>query len=322
METNERPSFYPFRALVAETRRIAPHFMRVTFAGPELCDVLDAGYDQRIKILLPLADDPQWERSPLLTDECRDKGLWWDVWRGLPLDRRPIMRTYTVRSVGLGGRVTVDFVLHDDAGPAGTFAACARPGDMVVLVAPDARATTYGGGIDFHPGNAGEVLLVGDETATPAIGGILRSLARSGWKGRATALIEVPDAGDRLDMPALASSSIEWIARGGSRRGMLLGERVRRYADRHRACFDAGAAGTAEAVVGEPDGTPAFTEPDIDRELLWETPDDARADGFYAWTAGEAAVVRDVRRILLRDYGLERSRAAFMGYWRDGKAEL
>ncbi|MBW3091545.1 siderophore-interacting protein [Bifidobacterium sp. 82T10] len=325
MEATERPSFFPFRAVVAEKRRLAPHFMRVTFEGAELRDVLDAGYDQRIKVLLSLADDPRWERSPLLTDECREQGLWWDVWRGLPLDRRPVMRTYTVRAAG-DGRVVVDFVLHDDAGPAGTFAANARPGDMAVLVAPDARSAEYGGGIDFHPGDAGEVLLVGDETAAPAIGGILRSLAESGWNGSLTALIEVPCADDRLDLPVPGGTlTVEWIPRDGNRRGALLGERVNAYLERlgssAGAPSDASTTGDVFGRAQKGEAT-AFDEPDVDRDLLWETPDDARLTGFYAWTAGEAAMVRDIRRILLRDHGLDRSRAAFMGYWRDGKAEL
>lgn len=43
--------------------------------------------------------------------------------------------------------------------------------------------------------------------------------------------------------------------------------------------------------------------------------------GCYAWIAGEAAIVRDLRRHLVRDLGVDRRWVAFMGYWRRGEAE-
>jgi NADPH-dependent ferric siderophore reductase len=48
----------------------------------------------------------------------------------------------------------------------------------------------------------------------------------------------------------------------------------------------------------------------------------AGARPFYAWIAGEAAVIKDVRRYLVREVGIDRKQVAFMGYWRQGKAEL
>ncbi|HEX8498591.1 MAG TPA: SIP domain-containing protein [Actinomycetales bacterium] len=43
---------------------------------------------------------------------------------------------------------------------------------------------------------------------------------------------------------------------------------------------------------------------------------------MYAWVAGEATVVRTLRRHLVGACGLDRSRVAFMGYWREGRADL
>jgi len=71
-----------------------------------------------------------------------------------------------------------------------------------------------------------------------------------------------------------------------------------------------------------------FKEIDIDRELLWETSDSAEADtviqtdDLYAWIAGEAATVRDLRRMLVRDHGMDRRSVSFMGYWRQGRSEM
>ena len=47
-------------------------------------------------------------------------------------------------------------------------------------------------------------------------------------------------------------------------------------------------------------------------------PDDA---GLYAWLAGEAGAITALRRYLVGELGIDRSRVAFMGYWRLGRAE-
>jgi NADPH-dependent ferric siderophore reductase len=59
---------------------------------------------------------------------------------------------------------------------------------------------------------------------------------------------------------------------------------------------------------------------DVDRELLWDSPEDGDGE-FYAWIAGEAATVKTLRRLLVTQHGVDRKRVAFMGYWRLGQAE-
>ena len=39
---------------------------------------------------------------------------------------------------------------------------------------------------------------------------------------------------------------------------------------------------------------------------------------LYVWIAGESKVVTGLRRVLVRDLGLDRRQVAFMGYWRVG----
>ncbi|MFD5083986.1 siderophore-interacting protein [Kitasatospora sp. NPDC058406] len=41
----------------------------------------------------------------------------------------------------------------------------------------------------------------------------------------------------------------------------------------------------------------------------------------YAWIAGEAASVRELRRHLVRERGIDRRAVCFMGYWRAGRTE-
>ncbi|MCW2576010.1 MAG: sidE [Modestobacter sp.] len=59
---------------------------------------------------------------------------------------------------------------------------------------------------------------------------------------------------------------------------------------------------------------------DLDGGILWEVPE-AGVDGCYAWLAGEAGMVKKLRRRLVRDLGVPRTVVAFMGYWRLGAAE-
>jgi len=60
---------------------------------------------------------------------------------------------------------------------------------------------------------------------------------------------------------------------------------------------------------------------DVDTGILWEVPEPADVSRFYAWLAGEAAVIKALRRHLVTDCGVDRRSVAFMGYWRQGRAE-
>lgn len=62
-----RASAYPYRAFHAEVLRLvrlSPSFLRVTFTGSDLDALADRGFDQRIKLILPLPDVglAQWPR--------------------------------------------------------------------------------------------------------------------------------------------------------------------------------------------------------------------------------------------------------------------
>ena len=63
---------------------------------------------------------------------------------------------------------------------------------------------------------------------------------------------------------------------------------------------------------------------DVDADILWEVPQGetvpGRSSGMYAWLAGEAAMVKGLRRHLVQERGIDRRAVAFMGYWRDGKS--
>ncbi len=95
------------------------------------------------------------------------------------------MRDYTPRYFDpVALTLDIDFVLHGD-GPASTWAANARPGDEIMIGGPRGS---------LHVPEAFDwYLLVGDETALPAIGRRIEELPAT---KPVIAVIEVPEAAD------------------------------------------------------------------------------------------------------------------------------
>ncbi|UFU04496.1 siderophore-interacting protein [Ruania suaedae] len=314
---DDRPAYRPYAVSVRALRRLTPHFVRVTFTGPQLQWFGTDGDDQRIKLLFPCADGTLDDIGADDEATCLS-GSWYERWRGLPVESRGAIRTYTVRAVRPDqAEVDVDMVAHGETGPASRWVGQARVGDRLVISGPDVRSAGSAGGRDWAPGDAREVLLAGDETAAPAICAILERLPPG---RRATAFIEVPAAGDQLPLELPAGVSIRWLAREGRPHGALLLPAVTSWARRHGD------------LIGPGNGGAELEEVDIDSTILWDTPVLRQAPdtcgrgercggAFYAWFAGEAGVIRALRRTMVSEIGLCRRRVAFMGYWRDGRAE-
>lgn len=293
-----------FDVVVDRVVRLCPSFVRVTFTGADLDGFADNGRDQRIKFLLP-APCGGWEHLD------RTNPDWFAAWRSLPDDRRNPLRTYTVRAVRHDMReVDVDIVLHGE-GPAGRWALAAEPGTPLVLLGPNADYDGLHGGTEFAPpATSHALLLAGDETAVPAIAAICESLPADAV---GEVYLEVPDPRDHWEIAAPEGIRIAWLARNGGSHGCALIPAVSEAADRFLAL------GVRPSATVEPEDV------DIDHGLLWEVPVDA--DGaplvqdtvLYAWLAGEAGVIKTLRRYLVGTLGVDRKSVAFMGYWRAGR---
>ncbi|HYH77093.1 MAG TPA: siderophore-interacting protein [Arthrobacter sp.] len=336
------PMTLAFEVTVTSVEELSPNFRRITFGGYCLRDFGVNGdtLDLRIKVMIPsLAEDGT--ELPLPGFEMAEAG-WYREWLAMDPSVRGSMRTYTVRKARLDAvypEIDVDFVMHFDAeghgGPAANWARNAKPGDSITIIGPNNRAAQcytaeIYGGIEWRPGMAQRILLAGDETAIPAISAILESLPPY-MTGHA--FLEVPQAGDFLDLTTKADVDITWLARGAAigrsrPHGELLQQAVR------KAVPVPGWVGIKESDGG---AGPEPEDVNVDVDILWETPArmetaeieatknpdmPAGAMPFYAWIAGEAAVIKDMRRYLVRDVGIDRKQVAFMGYWRQGKAEL
>jgi len=196
-----------FHVHVVRAERLSPTMVRVTFGGDGLADFVSGGRDQRLKLFLP--------RSHQETPVVPDDEDWFAGWRAMDPEVRAVMRSYTV----CGQRrdpeeFDLDFALHGDGGPASRWAARARPGDRVAVLGP---AVEDNAGIDFRPPHdTGWVLLTADETALPAVAGILEWLP-AGTLVRAW--IEVPHQEDLRQLPTEAEAEITWLVRGDRPQG-------------------------------------------------------------------------------------------------------
>jgi NADPH-dependent ferric siderophore reductase len=118
-------------------------------------------------------------------------------------DGQPVRRTYTVRrSDPAKQQLTLDFVVHGDAGIAAPWARTAEPGDVL-------RLNGAGGGYRPAGGLAHHVFL-GDESALPAINAALEVLPAD---ARGVAFLETSRVEGSLDVEVPAGVDVVWRER-------------------------------------------------------------------------------------------------------------
>lgn len=185
---------------VSGVRRLTPRMTRITFADPGLGAFLSNGTDQHVAMYFY---EPHVVLPRPFTAEAA---------RALLPDSRPRLRRYTIRRHRPAtGEVDMDFVLHGADQLASGWAERARPGDEAIWFGPSP-------GYRIGPDAAWTVLL-GDETALPAIAVILEELPAG---HPVTVLAEVVDEHEELDLPTRAAADVRWLHRGSRPAGELL----------------------------------------------------------------------------------------------------
>ncbi|MBV9236452.1 MAG: siderophore-interacting protein [Xanthobacteraceae bacterium] len=168
---------------VRQVDKIAAHMIRVALGG-DLDGFTSLGFDDHVKLFFP------------------------DESAGPRAEPQTIARDYTPRLYDTKRNVLeIDFAIHD-AGPATRWAEQARVGDALTIGGPRGSfiiPTNY----DWH-------LLIGDETALPAIGRRLRELPAG---TRAIVLAEVDGPEDELTFQTDADAEIIWAHRRGTPAG-------------------------------------------------------------------------------------------------------
>jgi NADPH-dependent ferric siderophore reductase len=162
----------------ADVRRIAritPQMMRITIGGSSLIGFPVKRPAQWVKLFVPVAGS-----------------------------ERPGGRAYTIRRFDSHtAEMDIDIVLHE-GGACASWARQARIGDIVQIAGPRS-------GFRLHPMTT-HLLIGGDETALPAIAGIIETLP----PGIAVqAFIEVADPAEMQDIRHSAKVEITWLPRNG-----------------------------------------------------------------------------------------------------------
>ena len=200
----------------------------VTFSDEALADFVSASFDVPVQLML-------------------DAG-----------GAAPVMRDDTPRHFDTAAReLTLEFALHGD-GPAALWAAQAAVGQRVTIGGPRG-SFIIPSDFDWH-------LLVGDETALPAVA---RRLAELPDGAQAIVLLQVPDVADRRALPSAAQVVLQWV---DDTPGLLAAVRAQ----------------TLPAGEG------------------------------YAWCAGEARAMADVRRVLVEEKGHNPQAIRAAACWKQG----
>lgn len=183
-----------FRAVdVLRVERISPHMQRIVFGGDELHGFVSRAPDDHVKLFFPNRSGEIVRPVP---------GPNGPTWPAGP-EYSP-MRDYTPRQFDAAtGELVIDFVLHGD-GPASEWARQAAPGQRIGAGGPRGSVIIAA---DFDA-----YVLVGDETALPAIGRWLQEMAKG---TRVEVLLEIPEAADRQTFQTAADVHVCWLERNG-----------------------------------------------------------------------------------------------------------
>ena len=176
---------------VQHIQHLTPRMYRVALGGSDLAGFTSLGFDDHVKVFFPQPG------QPLVLPKMGPDGPVYP--EGTP---KPVLRDYTPRKYDAASSILyLDFVIHE-AGPATTWAENARPGDALGVGGPRGSfiiPTQF----DWH-------LLIGDETALPAIGRRLEELPPD---TRAVVVAEVDGPAEEQTFTSAAPVDVIWVHR-------------------------------------------------------------------------------------------------------------
>lgn len=180
---------------VSRITELTPSMRRITLTGPDLEGFHSPSFDDHVKLFFPAEPGAELVLPSLGPDGPQHADE----------SRRPIARDYTPRRFNAAAQeLDVDFVLHH-SGPATDWALRASVGDALGVGGPRG-SFVIPTGFDWH-------LLIGDETAMPAIGRRLEELPQG---AQALVLIKTRDASSRLEFQTRCDARIQWLVEDAS----------------------------------------------------------------------------------------------------------
>lgn len=194
-------------ARVVGVRKLTPGMVRLTLSGGDLAGlVMPDATDAYINVAIPPTGAPYDAVFDLARVRAEHPRHHW-----------PARRRYTVRDWDAANQLlTVDFVVHGD-GVAGTWAAAAIPGSVLVFEGPNGGYRPDASA-DWH-------LFVGDESALPAIAASLETVPSG-----ALAIVRLVCGGPahHLELSSRGKLDVTWLHRtGASEDANLLAQSVR-----------------------------------------------------------------------------------------------
>ena len=173
---------------VHSVQPLGSNMLRIVFTSPDLAGFYSPGFGDHVKLLLPQPGQATPDLSAPLADN--DNAA------------KPVMRDYTPRAFDpQTNLLTIDFALHE-AGPATSWARQAQPGQQVGIGGPRGSLlipTCF----DWH-------LLIGDETALPAISRRLEELPSD---AKVVVIAEVAEKAAEIKLPDRAMPAVHWAHR-------------------------------------------------------------------------------------------------------------
>ncbi len=184
------------RSRVVRTEWLTAHLIRVTVGGGDVAAFDNNAFtDRYVKLVFP--------RPGVEYPEPFEIGR---IRAELPREQWPVTRTYTVRSYDpTTAELAINFVHHGEEGLAGPWAAGAKPGDELLLLGP--------GGAYAPSPDAAWHLMVGDESALPAIASALEELPAG---VPVEAFVEVSGPDEEIPLRTRGSLTLRWFHRDGS----------------------------------------------------------------------------------------------------------
>lgn len=159
----------PRELTVINKSHITPNMLRVTLGGNNIHTIPEDQESGYVKLIFPIGD------------------------------QKPLVRTYTIRNQRTD-EIDIDFVLHEDGGPASTWAKQAQPNDTIFVGGPGPKKLIEES-TDWK-------LFVGDMTALPAIS---VNLAKLPQDAKGYAILEVISEEDIQALKHPAGIELKWV---------------------------------------------------------------------------------------------------------------
>jgi len=172
---------------VRRVEKLSSTMLRVTLGGDQLEGFTSLGFDDHVKLIF----------DPSIAGKV-----------GSFFSGKPPMRDFTPRRFDAVAReLVIDFAIHE-AGVATAWATSAKPGQSLNVGGPR--------GSFIIPPDIGCHLLIGDDTALPAIGRRLEELPAG---TRAIVVAEIDTEAQQLAFTSEAAVDIRWVYRRGAHAG-------------------------------------------------------------------------------------------------------